>query len=474
LSNQTPSSNAGADYTIPKSTAFVLNGTASDPNGDTMTYCWEQNDSATNSESDANSVAYATKPNGPNFRSFLPVSVTNRYFPALSRVLSGQLVTNWEAVPSVARNLSFVFTVRDNAVSGSAQTKTDGMTLTVDATKGPFAVTSQNVADSSWGLSSSQTITWNVNGSSSLSGAANVNIKLSTDGGLTFPTVLAASTPNDGSEVITAPATAAKNCRILIEPTGNVFYAVNSKPFAVGYSIATSCNNYPFTGTFPVAIPESTTYAEKTVVVLASTSEITDVNLNVSFTHSYLSDVQIEVVSPAGTTVKLFDRSCGATDSSLVLTYDDLGAPLNCGLTTSQTVVPAGVLSAFNGENPGGTWKLRFRDLGQGDTGTIDSASIQICSSTYTTLATESFEINDFVLYPNPNKGDFTIRFSSSNNTDIHVFVTDLTGRKVYDKKFENTGDFNQNIQLKNAASGTYIVTVVDGDRKGVSKIIVK
>ena len=147
---------------------------------------------------------------------------------------------------------------------------------------------------------------------------------------------------------------------------------------------------------------------------------------------------------------------------------------MNCGSTASQTVVPAGVLSAFNGENPGGTWKIRFRDTGVDDAGTIDSASIQICSSSYTTLATPSFEINDFVLYPNPNKGDFTIRFSSSNTTAIKVFVTDMLGRKIYQKEFENTGDFNQNIQLKNATTGTYIVTVVDGDRKGVSKIIVE
>ncbi|HEU4791537.1 MAG TPA: T9SS type A sorting domain-containing protein, partial [Flavobacterium sp.] len=191
-------------------------------------------------------------------------------------------------------------------------------------------------------------------------------------------------------------------------------------------------------------------------------------------THTYLSDVQIEVVSPKGTTVKLFDRSCGASDNSLILIYDDLGGVLNCGSTISQTVAPAGILAAFNGENPGGTWKLRFIDVGGGDTGTIDSASIQICSSTYATLATPSFEINDFVLYPNPNKGDFNIRFSSSNTTNVQVFVTDMLGRKIYQKDFENTGDFNQNIQLKNAAAGTYIVTVVDGDRKGVSKIIVE
>ncbi|HEU4789934.1 MAG TPA: zinc-dependent metalloprotease family protein, partial [Flavobacterium sp.] len=326
LNNQTPTANAGLDYIIPKSTPFVLNGSASDPNGNTMTYCWEQNDSATN-QSDANSITYATKPNGPNFRSFLPSNVSSRYFPALSRVLSGQLTTTWESVSSVARNLNFEFTVRDNAVLGSAQTNSDGMVITVDETKGPFAVTSQNNSNSSWVLGSSQTITWNVNSSNLLAGASNVNIKLSTDGGLTFPTVLASNTPNDGSQVITAPSTANKNCRILIEPTGNVFYAVNSKPFAIGYSITTSCSSYAFDTPYP--IPDAPhAYTEKTIVVPSSTSEIVDVNFSMGLTHTYLSDVQIEVVSPKGTTVKLFDRSCGASDNSLILIYDDLGGVL--------------------------------------------------------------------------------------------------------------------------------------------------
>ncbi|WP_281227170.1 reprolysin-like metallopeptidase [Flavobacterium aquiphilum] len=475
LTNQTPTANAGADYTIPISTAFVLNGTVSDPNGDTMTYCWEQNDSASGTQaSGANSIAYATKPNGPNFRSFLPVSVTSRYFPARTKVLAGQLVSTWEAVPSIARNLSFVFTVRDNAASGLAQTNSDAMVLTVDATKGPFAVTSQNVADSSWFLGYPQTITWDVNGANSLVGATNVNIKLSTDGGLTFPTVLASNTPNDGSEVITAPTTPAKNCRILIEPTGNVFYAVNAKPFAIGYSVSTSCNTYTYTTGIPTAIPESVTYAQRTIDVPVTTAEIADVNFNVKFTHTYISDVQIDVISPKGTIVKLFDKSCGSGSGSMDLTYDDAGVALTCGMTANQRIAPAGVLSTFNGENPSGTWILRFRDTGVGDTGTITAASIEICSSSYGTLATKSFEIDDFVLYPNPNKGNFNIHFSSSNTTDIQVLVTDMTGRKIYDKKFANGGDFNQNIQLKNAAAGAYIVSVIDGDRKGVSKIVVK
>ncbi len=471
LVNQTPTVNAGLDYIIPKSTAFVLNGSGSDPNGNTMTYCWEQNDSATTNESVANSIAYGAKPAGPNFRSLVPSTVSKRYFPDYSKVLAGQLFTTWESVSNVGRSLNFVLTGRDNAILGLGQTNTDAMVVTVDGNKGPFAITSQNISDSSWVLGSSQTINWSVNGTNSLAGSANVNIKLSTDGGLTFPVFLATNTPNDGSEVITAPLTAAKNCRILIEPTANVYYAVNGKPFSLGYSVTTLCNSYVFAGGF--AILESPTYSEKTIVVPASTSEITDVNFNVNFTHTYISDVQIDIISPSGTIVKLFDKSCGATSTTLDLTYDDLGGALECGSTTNQTVVPAGVLSAFNGENPGGTWKLRFRDTGVGDTGTINTATLKICSSSYATLATSSFEINDFVLYPNPNTGNFTVRFTSSNASDIQVFVTDVLGRKIYNKKFKNTGDFIQNVQLENVPSGTYIVTVVDGDRKGSSKIIV-
>jgi subtilisin-like proprotein convertase family protein len=473
LINQTPTANAGPDYTIPISTAFVLNGVASDPNGDALTYCWEQNDSATSGQINGNSLAYEAKPNGPNFRSFSPSnSFTSRYFPALARVLAGQLTSSWESVSSIGRDLNFVFTVRDNAALGLGQTNSDAMVVAVDGTKGPFVVTSQNTVDVSWVGGSSQTITWTVNGTSALSGSANVNIKLSTDGGVTFSTILAGNTPNDGSEVVIAPVTTAKNCRILIEPMANIYYAVNSVPFVINYAVTTSCNTYTFAAPYP--IPESQTYAEEIIVVPATSSEITDVNFNVGFTHTYIEDVEIELVSPNGTVVKLFDKSCGATDSSLLLTYDDLGGVLTCGTTTSQAVAPSGLLSVFNGENPQGNWKLRYRDTGQGDTGTINSASITICSGSYTRLATPSFEIKDFVLYPNPNKGNFTIRFTSANTTGVVVVVNDMLGRKIYENKFENNGNFNENIQLKNVTAGVYLVSVIDGDRKGVSKIVIE
>src|SRR4030095_6014580 len=49
--NQPPVIGAVSNYTIPISTTFALTGSASDPNGDPLTYCWEQNDNATTSGS---------------------------------------------------------------------------------------------------------------------------------------------------------------------------------------------------------------------------------------------------------------------------------------------------------------------------------------------------------------------------------------------------------------------------------------
>jgi subtilisin-like proprotein convertase family protein len=473
VTNSPPVISAGSDWTIPNGTAFKLAGTGSDVNGDTISYCWEQNDSAT-STSGANSMALPAKADGPLFRSLYPSSSPVRYMPAYSTVLTSKLTTAWESVSTIARTLHFTLTGRDNvaATLGTAQTSTDEMIVNVSGTVGPFAVTSQNTENLSWFQGTTQMVTWSVNGSNALAGSGTVNIKLSTDGGATFPTTLALATANDGSEAIVVPNIAAQNCRILIEPTANIYYAVNSKSFAIGYSVTSACNTYTFT-TAPFAIPESATYTAKTIAVPSSTGIIADVNFAIDFTHSYLSDVQIEVVNPQGTTVKLFERSCGDTSSSLVLNYDDLGGVLACGTSTAQTVAPFEPLSAFNGQNQVGAWTLRVRDAYKANVGTINSASITICTQTFT-LASPDFQINGFVLYPNPNKGNFNIQFTSTSSTGVTVVLHDLSGKKIFENKFESNSNFNENIQLKNVQSGLYLLTVIDGDRKEVRKIVIE
>jgi len=180
----------------------------------------------------------------------------------------------------------------------------------------------------------------------------------------------------------------------------------------------------------------------------------------------------MQMVSPNGTVVELFNKGCGSTDSTLALQFDDSGAELNCSNTTTQIVVPVTALSAFNGENPQGTWTLKVRDAVSGRFGTINSASINICSQTFN-LGVEDPKNENFVTYPNPTRGVFTIQFTPESKSGVQVFVHDAFGRTVYHNTFESTTNFHQDIDLKNIAPGIYFVKVIDGSKKTVKKIII-
>ena len=236
LANNPPSANAGANQTIPRSTPFVLRGAGTDPDGDVLTYCWEQNDPE---RAPGNASPVPTWNRGPLFRSVEGTTSPDRYMPALSTVLAGNLSSTWEVLPSVGRTMEFALTVRDNA-AGGGQTNDDLITVTVDGNSGPFVVNAPNT-NVTWQVGQSQTVTWDVAGTNSAPvSAANVNILLSTDGGLTYPVTLAASTPNDGSQAITVPNNVSTTCRIMVEAAGNIFYDVSNANFTIEASVPCS------------------------------------------------------------------------------------------------------------------------------------------------------------------------------------------------------------------------------------------
>ncbi len=246
--NRTPVVTSGGNFTIPKSTPFALTGSATDLDNDTLTYCWEQNDNASSTQTGASSVASATKATGPNWLTFKPTATGTRIFPKLSTILSGLNVTppltggdagaNIEALSSVARTLNFRLTVRDNSpyVAGVkiGQTAYADAVVTVSGTAGPFSLTTPNTAVV-WNANTTQTIGWSVNSTNVAPvNCTNVKISLSTDGGLTFPTVLAASTPNDGSEALLIPNMApSTSARVKIEAVGNIFFDISNTNFTI-------------------------------------------------------------------------------------------------------------------------------------------------------------------------------------------------------------------------------------------------
>ena len=229
VSNTAPTVNAGSDYTIPKGTPFKLTGSATDAENNSLTYCWEQNDIGP--EGNWN----APTGNAAIFRSFMPVTVSYRYFPKLTSILNNT-VSKGEILPSYGRTMEFRLTVRDNN-AGCGGVANDDAIITVAGNSGPFKVTAPNTAVT-WSANSTQTITWDVaNTTAAPVNCTNVSILLSTDGGLTYPTTLVASTPNDGSEAITIPDVNTTTARIMVAGAGNVFFNINPVNFTINKNV---------------------------------------------------------------------------------------------------------------------------------------------------------------------------------------------------------------------------------------------
>ena len=240
--NSQPTVNAGADFTIPKGTPFTLTATGSDVNGDALTYCWEEYDLGPSSPPDNDADGFAR----PLFRAYSPTSSPSRTFPSLTYILnnansppatyacanSAGTCTTGEVLPSITRTMSFQVTARDNRAGGGG-ISTDTALVNVTATSGPFLITQPDTAVT-WDGGSSQSVTWDVaNTTAGPVNCANVKISLSTDGGNTFPIVVLASTPNDGSQTITTPQVTTTQARIKVEAAGNIFFDISSANFTI-------------------------------------------------------------------------------------------------------------------------------------------------------------------------------------------------------------------------------------------------
>ncbi len=592
IGNAAPTADAGQDWTIPMSTPYMLVGSSTDADGTgSHTYTWEQNDpeQAPNGEA----PPAETSATGPMTRSFEGTTNPIRYIPRLQDLVnSNGGSTTWEALPSVNRNMEFALTVRDNN-AGGGQTADDLMTVTTTTTAGPFRVTSQNTTVT-WSPGNTETITWDVAGTDSgLINTATVDILLSTDGGLTYPTTLVTGVPNNGSADIIVPSTLSDNCRVMVKGNGHIFFNINTSRFAIGYNISNTCNTYNYN--INSVLPTSATAFSAWTANIPDSGSITDVNYTYDITSPELAELHIALYWTDGTTrsyayAASCDRNGPQNWTDMQVTWDDeAGAAVNCGNPTTGSATPrAGEeLSVFDGLEANGDWFITAANVGT-TTMTFNTAEINVCfneavlspvrtniatltvgtlsSGTYanshiestspntgvltelvytivpgelpsngtvylngvplgasdtftqddintgklsytTTLGvagTDSFRVNlddqnggtlpnlkidmiidaalgvgtveldNFVLYPNPNKGEFTIQFTSNSGKEVAVAVNDIRGRRIYSKTYSSAMDFSQQLKLNQLQSGVYMVTVTDGDFKTIRKIIVE
>ncbi|MEP1487957.1 MAG: reprolysin-like metallopeptidase [Algibacter sp.] len=484
ISNTPPETDAGLDYTIPLGTPYVLKGSATDENtNDVLTYCWEQIDNGI-----VNSANYsATRASGSLNRSLPPSVSPDRFIPNIKNVINGQLTesnpgigSSWESVSTTARSLNWALTVRDRnptTILDNGQTSYDTMVISVDNTSGPFVVTSQNISNVDWTPGDSESITWDVaNTDSAPTNTSHVNILLSIDGGLTFPTTLITNTPNDGSQDINVPLVSAPFCRIKIEAVDNIYYAINSEPFAINYTIDTTCpSTYASASNLNVDITDG---SEATHTINVPDSGIlSSVKVTIDVEHTYIDDLVIKITHPNGSTSsKVWNKNC-SDENDLVISFEDWADNVNCTATEAgNTYAPAELLDIFNGLDMAGNWEISLTDLGNGDIGVLNSWSLDLCSQTTTLTNPDLEEPEDIVgvkVFPNPNNGRFTVAFESGSGIGIQIIICDVRGRIVFNKTYSDIERFNQEIHLNNTLSGMYVLTITDGILYTKKKVII-
>ncbi|HFA50661.1 MAG TPA: hypothetical protein ENJ95_16765, partial [Bacteroidetes bacterium] len=212
------------NYNLPIRTPFIITGSATDANdpANQLTYTWEQFNKADDRFDPIDGPTMTTMSGeiNPIIRSFFPSASPARTIPQMSTILSGNYngdaqnaatltQANWqgELLPEVAGKLTMRLTVRDNNMSSGGVEHADAV-ITVTNSGGPFAVTSPNGGENRT-AGTAFNVTWNKVGTEAAPfNCANVDIHLSTDGGMTYPTSLG-SHPNTGTASVTIPANTA-------------------------------------------------------------------------------------------------------------------------------------------------------------------------------------------------------------------------------------------------------------------------
>jgi hypothetical protein len=334
--NSAPTVDAGTNHTIPALTPFALTGSATDPNGDALTYNWE--------EFDLGTAAPPNTDNGnrPILRSFPPTSSPTRTVPKLSDILNNTS-TFGELLPTSNRTMQFRLTARDNR-SGGGGVANDSASVTIVSSSGPFSVTAPNTAVT-WAGGSLQTVTWDVASTTQAPvNCPNVAILLSTDGGTTFPQTLLASTLNDGTQAISVPNTATTSGRIKVECANNIFFDISNANITIQASISATIT----AGTAPA-----------------------EPSTNSSFT------ITLSAAAPAGGLTVAYDVATGGSAASPGLDYTALSGSAFVPAGATSASIPVEVLDDSLGD-PGETISLTLAPGTGYAPGTPGSASLTI------------------------------------------------------------------------------------------------
>jgi len=210
-------------------------------------------------------------------------------------------------------------------------------------------------------------------------------------------------------------------------------------------------------------------------------SNIIKVNFTMTqLIHTYDGDVTFALRSPSGTEVILSANNGGSGDNYINTVFNDSATtPIASGTAPfTGTFTPTGPLSAFNGQDPYGWWRLRVNDNAGGDTGHVGQYCVQIFSGSIITGINNGNKIpTEYSLnqnYPNPFNPVTRINFSVPKQGFVSLKVYDVLGREVKAlvNEVESPGVYSVDFNGTELSSGVYFYRMESNGFTDIKKML--
>lgn len=234
-----------------------------------------------------------------------------------------------------------------------------------------------------------------------------------------------------------------------IAPNNVFMYYISSKEFCSSKS---------------VAIPDKVVVYDSIYCAIDST--ISDLNIKLDVTHTYVDDIEAKIIAPGGEEVQLFSYIGDSGDNYTNTVFDQQASTLISDGTAPFTgfFKPVGNLTSLNGKSSKGFWKIRFYDRTSSDVGTLNSWCLQFTFPNTGVNIQENYlsKENTIKVFPNPTKDITNISINCVEVSTVSIDIFDISGRKIESLTNESYEIGTHSIQWNttNFENGVYFAKV--------------
>ncbi len=181
----------------------------------------------------------------------------------------------------------------------------------------------------------------------------------------------------------------------------------------------------------PKLISANSINTAESKITVANGGVISDVNIKkIQGNHAFFKDLEVRLISPAGTDVLLFKDKCGASNGNFNFGMDDSApAALTCPPPQNGNAYkPTGFLNAINGQNAVGDWILRVKDNVVSSGGQLTGFELELCGDVALSIPI-IVKNNLLQVMPGANAavGNDLLKAEDANNTASQLTFTLVT-----------------------------------------------